>query len=244
MDFKDRLRNILDSKHISSYKVAKETQISKATMVNYLDGRTNPTRVNIKLISDFLGVNEEWLLNGEGEMLKEDRKEQEPYLITKSGTKYYELPNGKFKMVVPFVPIKAFAGYVDNCCDAIYVESLEERDFVVNEIHHGKYYSFEISGDSMTYNGRGALYHGDIVLVRDLGKQHWKDGLNINKYPVWVIVLKNTVVCKQITKQDSENGTITCHSLNPSPEYSDFEIKLDEVLQLMNVIKVDSEYSL
>jgi len=243
-EFKDRLKNILDNRGISSYKVSKDTKISRATMGNYLKGETEPNKANIKLIADYLDVDSDWLLTGKGEMLKSEEKEKTPYLITKCGTKYYELPNGSFKMIVPFVPVKAYAGYIDNCCDAEHIEGLEEREFIVAEIHHGRYYSFEIKGDSMSYLGRGALYDGDIVLARELGRQHWMDKLNIKKYPVWIIVLKDTIVCKQITRHDIETGVITCHSLNTSPEYSDFEVSLNEVLQLLNVVKKEAEYTL
>lgn len=186
--------------------------------------------------------NLDWLLTGEGEMLKDTPKEKKDiYLITKSGTKYYELPNGSFKMIVPFVPIKAYAGYVDECRDAEFIEQLEEREFHVKEIHLGKYYSFEIKGDSMDDNSRDSLINGDVVLARDLGRIHWKS-LKYKEVKAWIIVLKNTIVCKEIVSVNLKEGTFRCHSLNTSPEYSDFDIKFDDTVQLMNIVKRESDY--
>ena len=37
--------------------------------------------------------------------------------------------------------------------------------------------------------------------------------------------------------QDLTNGTLTFHSLNPSPEYHDFTLREDEIRALYYVIK-------
>lgn len=84
---------------------------------------------------------------------------------------------------------------------------------------------------------RKSLGNGDIVLGRELGSEHWKDKLHTNEYPNWVIVLDNTILCKQIVNQDVERGVITCHSLNPSPEYSDFELSFNDIRQMFNIIQ-------
>lgn len=268
-DIKLRIKEIIKESGLTLEEFARKIGTHQSSLSRALSEKHNIGEAMINKILIAFDINKNWLLTGQGKKeimpytfietassvvaepqgfyetksrtLKND--DTEPYL-TKVGTKYFELPNGKFRMVVPFVPVRAYAGYADNCCDAEFVEKLEEREFTVDEIYHGRYYSFEIKGDSMTYLGRGSLYDGDVVLARELGKYHWKDELRINKYPVWVIVLKNTIICKQIINHDVEAGTITCHSLNTSPEYADFDLKLDNVLQLLNVVKKESDYSL
>jgi hypothetical protein len=62
------------------------------------------------------------------------------------------------------------------------------------------------------------------------------DGFNPTLYG-WIILSKHNVFHKDIIGLDKENGTIICHSRNKSPEYSDFELDLNEVYQIFKVIK-------
>lgn len=162
---------------------------------------------------------------------------------TKSGNIIEELPNGKYLLTVPMVPYKAHATYISEFQDADYVSDLTKVSFIVDQVPRGKYMAFEIKNDSMNdatlerEASRAAILDGDIVLGRELGRQHWRSKLNTNGYPFWIIVHKDTILCKEITNHDVENGLITCHSLNRSPEFQDFTLKLDDCYQLFNIIK-------
>ena len=239
MGFSERLRFLLERSDVTAYRIWKDTAITKGTIANYLEGKTKPNKANISVLASYFQVSEEWLLSGEGKMDKiGSLNDNSPHLITKSGVKYFELPNGKFRMRVPFIPIKAYAKYVDECRDAdFFCGEFEEFDFIVDKVGHGRYFAFEIKGDSMDNDSKRSLSNGDIVLARELGKEHWKDRLHVDDYPNWIIVLGNTILCKQITGQNLEAGEITCHSLNPSPEYSDFTLNLNDVCQLCNIVQ-------
>lgn len=245
VEFKDRLKYLLEKEGVTAYRIWKDTAITKGTIANYLEGKTTPNKSNVSLLASYFNVNEAWLLNGEGQIRASVKnKGEEPYLITKSGVKYYEMANGKYRMRVPFIPAKAYAKYIDEFCDAEFVgEEFEEFDFIVDKIGHGRYFAFEIKGDSMDDDSKRSLSNGDIVLARELGHEHWINKLHTEDFPNWIIVLDNTILCKQIIDQDIEKGNIICHSLNPSPEYADFELKLDNVSQLLNIIqKVSSVF--
>lgn len=238
MEFKDRLRYLLEQHGVTAYRIWKDTSITKATIGNYLEGKTTPNRSNVSILASYFKVNEEWLYSEEGQMASSMQVKDKPYLVTKSGVEYYEMSNGKYRMRVPFIPVKAYAKYVDEIRDAETVnDEFEEFDFIVDKIGHGRYFAFEIKGDSMDNDSRRSLCDGDIVLARELGKEHWREKLHTSDYPNWIIVLNNTILCKQIVEQDMEKCTITCHSLNPSPEYSDFELNLNEVKQLCNIVQ-------
>ncbi len=239
MGFSERLRSLLEKDNVTAYRIWKDTAITKGTIANYLEGKTKPNKSNVGILASYFQVSEEWLMSGEGSMNKVGViDDHSPHLITKSGVKYYELPNGKYRMRVPFVPIKAYAKYVDDCRDAEFVGGeLEEFDFIVDQIGHGRYFAFEIKGDSMDDDSKRSLSNGDIVLARELNKSHWKDKLHVDDFPNWIIVLDTTILCKQITNQNMESCEITCHSLNPSPEYSDFNLKLNDVRQLCNIVQ-------
>lgn len=239
MEFKDRLRHLLERDGITAYRIWKDTAITKGTIANYIEGKTNPNKSNIAILAAYFKVNEEWLTKGEGSISRSEKMyEEEPFLVTKSGVKYYQMSNGKFRMRVPFIPVKAYAKYVDEFRDAEFMgDEYEEFDFIVDKIGHGRYFAFEIKGDSMDNDSKRSLSNGDIVLARELCQEHWRSRLHTDNYPNWIIVLDNTILCKQIVDQDLVNCKITCHSLNPSPEYADFELNLDDVRQLCNIVQ-------
>lgn len=240
MEFKERLRLLLDRANVTAYRIWKDTAITKATIGNYLEGKTNPNKSNISVLASYFGVNEAWLLSGTGEMdaVKKLPISEEPFLVTKAGTKYFQMENGRYRMRVPFIPIKAYAKYVDEIRDTDYAEhTFDEFDFIVDQIGHGKYYAFEVKGDSMDDDSKRSISDGDIVLARELAPEYWKEKLRTEDFPNWIIVLDNSVLCKQIVAQDIKMCNITCHSLNPSPEYADFILSLNDVRQLCNIVQ-------
>lgn len=168
-----------------------------------------------------------------------DLKVNDPMEIfnTKAGSNYEELPNGKYLLTVPLIPVRAQATYISEFADAEYISDLNKVSFIVDRIGRGSYRAFEIQNDSMNDGTIESIPDGAIVLGRELGKQHWKSRLNTNGFPYWIIVHKNTILCKEIIHHNVEEGIITCHSLNDSPEFPDFDIHLNDCHQLFNIIK-------
>lgn len=229
--------------------------LRQATVITAFERNIPPSHdLLMSIIEDSsLNINSEWLLTGKGEMLKQSPSTQtnanylrsqgsDVYLETKSGIKYYELSDNKYRMRVPLVPFSAYARYANDACAPIGQdrETWDEVEFIVDKIGHGNYMGFEIKGDSMDDDSKRSFTQGDLVLARELDKTHWMDGLRYEKFPFWIIVLEGTILCKQITDQDMETGDITCHSLNPSPEYSDFTINLSKVCRIFNIIQKTS----
>lgn len=68
-DFSLRLVGILKQRGISSHQLAKEINISRATISNYINGKTKPKNLILEKLSDYLGLSKDWLLKGEGEMM-------------------------------------------------------------------------------------------------------------------------------------------------------------------------------
>ncbi|PWS30325.1 S24 family peptidase [Pedobacter paludis] len=152
---------------------------------------------------------------------------------------YIELGNGQYLMLIPLVNEYAYAGYMSGFADLEYIEELPKHTIIVGKKHSGKYLSFEAFGDSMFDGSNESIEDGSIVTGRDLPRHHWQNKFHINAYKYWVIVHKNGILIKQILKHDSENGIITCHSLNPDKEkFPDFTLHLDEVDQLFNIVNI------
>lgn len=248
-DFPRRLTEALEYTGVSNYRLAQDLMVSRSTIANYRKGTSSPNIEILNALANYLdekGVSGRWLLSGEGKMIKKDSgkdlkdiKVNQPLenFKTKAGSTYEELPNGKYKVTVPFVPVRAQARYLMDYSDAEFISDLEDMTFIVDRVGNGRYLAFEIQNDSMDDGTINSIPDGAVVLARELGRQHWKDKFRTNQYPYWIIVHKSTILCKEIVNHDVEKGIITCHSLNESPEYSDFELKLDDVHQLFNIVK-------
>lgn len=156
---------------------------------------------------------------------------------TKAGTVYTENSDGSYILTVPLVPFEAYASYVEAFQDEVSVlEEWEKVSFRVEKIHRGKYLGFKTKGDSMNGGGLNDTPTDALILGRELQRHHWKDGFHDNLYG-FVIITKYGMMHKDIIGLDLENGTITCHSRNQSPEYRDFELELNEVYQIFKIHK-------
>jgi hypothetical protein len=240
-----RLQQLIDTHSFGSQNAFAELIGVTQTNINRLfreDARNNEvpnvlrSKSVLKAIKDkFPFADIEWFSKDDD--IDTDIKDEGPKsLENKNGNIFVELPNGKFIMTVPLVPAKAYATYISECCEGDFVDRLSEVNFYVDKYARGNYVAFEIKGDSMDNGGINDNPEGSITLCRELNRQHWKDGFRDSKYG-WIIVHKDTIVCKDIIRQDLEKGIIICHSRNQSPEYQDFPIELNNVLQIFKVVK-------
>lgn len=245
----NRIKQIVDQSGKSVRAYAEFAGIAQTTLNDCIKGTTEPKFGLIdRIMTAEPNINPDWLLTGNGSIYRSNEYErtkfknpsstedQEPYFVNNSGVKYFELPNGRFRMRVPMIPVKAYAKYIDECRDAEFAQNMEEVEFIVDKIGLGRYFAFEIKGDSMDDGSKRSLSDKDIVLARELSPEYWRNKLHNDEYPFWIITLDTTIVCKQIVEQDLDRCEITCHSLNPSPEYADFSISLNDVRQLCNIV--------
>ena len=217
-----------------------ETGLSRGYL-NKLRNEPSPTKIR-SILSRFPELNQQWLLTGEGEMLNTTVVPVEAAQATEvdentHGVKFMESEAGML-INVPLVPYAALGSPADEFAQLIRENGCERVSFPVDGKHRGSYYAFRVEGDSMDDGTRHGFQPGDIVLVRELQRDDWAPRLHYGKWPYWVIVWGNCVRLKQIVAQDDAGTTITCHSLNPSPEYTDFTLRLTDVNRLFNVIRV------
>ena len=213
----------------------------------------------VKILSAAPDLNKDWLLTGEGEMLtnktaetstpnlsllsnavpsRENAIDIEPAGENKNGGVFYRDKNtGQLYIEVPHMPYAA-RGEFPNIADSLEPNSEWGTEiYKVDKKVNGKYISFEIRGDSMDNGLRRSLQDGDKVLVRELELDNWRT-LRTGDHRMWVLVFGTSVLIKEISSFDSATGEITCHSLNPSPEYHDFTLSLDDVRHLYYVIRI------
>lgn len=61
----DRLREIIEQKGLTPYRVSKKTGVSQSTLSRILNKNAIPNESNMKVLVDFFQVSENWLLTGE-----------------------------------------------------------------------------------------------------------------------------------------------------------------------------------
>ena len=240
MTVKERLIRFIKYKNLSQKRFEAAVGLSNGYVNNI---RRSVTAEKLQLIAlRFPELNKSWLLTGEGEMLASDvmpmrKSELEEYTETKAGLKFYTREDNQLVMKVPIVPIAALGSPEDEFAELIKEHEGDTVSVVVDAVHHGNYVAFRVQGDSMDNGTRDSFSAGDVVVVRELSKDKWLPKLHYKTWPYWVVVFGNNVRIKEIVNQDEFTGAITLHSLNPSPEYCDFTLNLDEVSRLFNVVQ-------
>lgn len=118
MSLHDRLKKAIDLKGITPYKIGQDTPVSRALMGKYLTGDTEPSVKNIILLAQYLKIDLNWLLTGEGSFQKsvatinsEDSGSQN--LGAESGLSIYKLKTdyyGVQRQSIPLYELDASAG--------------------------------------------------------------------------------------------------------------------------------------
>lgn len=241
-----RLKKVIKELGYSSdSEFAKSIHMSKSYVSEILKSGKTPKTMGQKL-EDHLGVSRKWFEDGEGEMsIKTSNSNAKdlgelPSNFDLDETPFIDLPGGDILLVFPLVTESAYAGYLSGYSDPEYIEHLPKHSIIVQKYHKGKYRGFEIVGDSMNNETLESIPDKSRVTGRYLMRHHWSSKLHIHRYKDFVIVHKTDgILAKRITQHDVEKGIITCHSLNPDKQnFPDFELSLEDVSELYNIIDV------
>lgn len=158
---------------------------------------------------------------------------------TDGDSPFIDLGNGQYIMIVPLVQDYAYAGYLSGFQDEEYLDELPKHSFVVNKQHRGSYMAFQVIGDSMNNGTSESIPEGSTVTGREIQRHLWNSRFHIHRFKDYVIVHKEGILIKRITKHDVDSGIITCRSLNPDKDaYPDFELNLDDCRQIFNIVNV------
>lgn len=246
MDSPKVINFILERESLKAGTFAKAIGVTPTQIYDLKSGKTKKISESIadKIVKAFPIYNKVWVLTGVGNPIQESLKEVpikdetgEFYTENHNSVKFFDLGD-KYRMVVKLVPFAAYGRFANECNTLEpEKESWENESFETDKIVHGRYFAFEVRGESMDDGTRNSFEEGDKVLVRELDRVHWKTGLRFDDHPFWVVVFDSSVLIKQIVEQDLEKGTITFHSLNTSPEYSDFTLEMDKIRALYYVLQ-------
>jgi len=222
MSVKERLKKFIKEKGINASEFGRIIGVSPS-FISSMRVSIQPDKIE-SIALKFPELNIQWLLTGEGDMLKADNK-NEAILITN--------PN---IIMVPLVSQYAYAGYLSGFTDPEYVEALPKVPMYVDHELKGTYVVFEVRGDSMEEESRDGIFEGDRLYCRLIKNDLWKYKLHIKQWDFVIVHKTEGVLIKRITDHNVETGNITIHSLNP--QYPDKVLNLNEVAQLFNVVEI------
>lgn len=222
----DRIIQILDLKGITKYKFSKDLNVSNG----FLDKSREITTDKYANILEYLpDVNPDWLLTGEGEMLKTKKEEMTNNLnVSKNVSQNVgkqNVQNPLTKIGVPLIPIDAMAGFGTG---AVQVMDYDTQTYIVPEFTELNVdFMIRVKGSSMypKYNS------GDLVACKKLSMRdiffQW------NK--VYVLDTEQGAIIKRIKKgEDQEHILLISENVN----YDPFELHISKIFAIALVVGV------
>ncbi len=233
------LKELLSHTNMNVSKLTSELKLKSSTSIYRIKNGESKfgEKIAEKIVARFNDINYSYLLTGVG-TLTANQQEQTPdnVFINTNGNKFTEKKDGSYDVTVRYLSFNRYHSYLKSLPNDSPNFEWDETTFCVDQFGKGNYLGFKTYSTSM--NG-GKLYDtpsGASLLGRELGKHHWEDGFRPADSG-WVILTGKNVFHKDITHYNQEKKTITCSSRNDSPEFVDFELYLDDVLQIFKVIK-------
>lgn len=120
---------------------------------------------------------------------------------------------------IPFVPVKAAAGYLAGYADPEFIDEL--NTFTLPMLSGGNYRAFEIIGDSMLPTPSGSVIVGEKVDSMEALK---------NDTPCIVVSRNEGIVYKRVQKNGRTKSKLTLISDNPT--YHPYTVNAEDVLEM------------
>lgn len=197
-------------------RFAESLGVSPAVINNYTNGKQQSKPgfdVLYKICTTYPQVQIEWLISGQGEMLKPNAQENLPTAVVRG---------------IPLLNVKAAAngkgGYLP---ESSYIVSEETIHLPPHLLRGGRYIAVTVRGDSMA----PTLQHGDIIICREIEPHRWQE---LPQQEVCLVESEeNGLQVKRIENRLLQEGYITCHSDNP--EHAPFQLWHEQIRQVWQV---------
>lgn len=233
------------SEHGRNKRFADKMGVTEFVVSNWVK-RGAGTSVIMKIKNVFPEVSVEWLLSGEGEMIKDSTEDEAPQKPYRAPQEVESVAQGSRTIqTLPIIPIEAQAGIGKGFLydkdpsqdpEDVY-DAFDTMEVVLERAVSDRYKLFRVKGDSMDDDSKRSVCDGDIVLCREVYPEDWQYGLINTKYPNVVVVIEEEgILLKQLTKHVKRNDTIHLHSLNS--KYEDFAVNLKDVRAFFYVERI------
>src|SRR5882757_8517412 len=187
---------------------AQKLRIKRSLLGAYEEERAEPRIDVLEVVCDIFKLTLD-------DLLRKDLSDSKSNYLAKR--RAMKLASGRSD--IPFVPVKAAAGYLAGYADPEFVDEL--NTFTLPMLTGGNYRAFEIIGDSMLPTPSGSVIVGEKVE----SLEHVKSS---NTYIV--VSRQEGIVYKRIVKNGRSKSKLTLVSDNPS--YHPYHVEADDVLEL------------
>lgn len=204
MGVKERLLEYINNQGVSVFAFERKCGLSNGYVSSISKG-IGQTKLE-SIMRNFPSLNRDWLLYGEGAMLKETDKP-------------VQQSNG-----LPLIPIDAVAGFPTADNDAAALADCQR--YVVPEFNtKGANFLIRVSGDSMM----PMFHNGDIIACRKIS-----DVLFFQWGEVYVLDTSQGVLVKRVRECQADEACITCESENE--RYGSFRLPKSDIRSLSTIV--------
>lgn len=196
---------------------ARKLHIKRSLLGAYEEERAEPRIDVLETVSDMFKLTLD-------ELLRRDISDSKSNYISRRRAQ--KLASGRPD--IPFVPMKAAAGYLAGYADMEFIDEL--NTFTLPMLTGGDYRAFEIMGDSMLPTPSGSVIVGEKVgNVDDIKTNH-----------AYIVISKGDgIVYKRVMKSNRQKNKLTLVSDNPA--YQPYNINAEDVLELWQAQMVISK---
>lgn len=230
-NIKERVLYISESKGITREKFFEDLGITYGNFKGKAKGKALSSDVLAKIIAKYPEISSEWLLTGNGEMLKSEGATEviktprveiiEPIKVEgRSLMPKVVVVDDDDNDRIPLVSVKAQAGYLEGYDDSNYIEELPT--YSLPEMRNGTYRMFQVSGFSMY----PTLQDGSYVIGKFVEDWEW---LGDNRVCV-VVTERDGVIVKRVTNRAREKGFLYCKSDNR--DYKHIKVMLEDIKEI------------
>jgi transcriptional regulator with XRE-family HTH domain len=187
---------------------AQKLRIKRSLLGAYEEERAEPRIEVLEIIADMFKLTLD-------DLLRKDLSESKGSYISKRRAQKMAAGRGD----IPFVPVKAAAGYLAGYSDPEFIDEL--NTFTLPMLAGGDYRAFEIVGDSMMPTPSGSVIVGERVNSLEELK-------NSNTY---IVVSKTEgIVYKRVLKNNRQKNKYTLVSDNPS--YQPYTVAAEDIVEV------------
>lgn len=187
---------------------ANKLNIKRSLLGAYEEERAEPRMEVLEMVCDIFHLTMDEILRNN---LSEGRVD---YMSKRRALKMNSGPSE-----IPFVPVKAAAGYLAGYADPEFIDEL--NTFTLPMLTGGNYRAFEIIGDSMMPTPSGSVIVGEKV--NDLEEVK-------NNTPCIVVSRNEGIVYKRVQKNTDQRNKLTLISDNPV--YHPYTVNAEEVIEM------------
>lgn len=202
---------------LTQEEFAAKLGIKRSLLGAYEEERAEPRIDVLEVVCDIFKLTMDEILRSD---LSEKTKGN--YLAARRALKM-----GNTRSAIPFVPVKAAAGYLAGYNDPEFIDEL--NTFTLPMLTGGNYRAFEIIGDSMLPTPSGSVIVGEKVDKLD----------DLKNNTACIVVSRNEgVVYKRVQKNQRQKNKLTLVSDNPS--FHPYTVNAEEILEMWHAQMVIS----